>query len=231
MVEGTVGVQDALDAGALIEAVFAAPGADAATLAAAETAGIPVHLLAAGVLERVADTVTPQPLAAVVGFVDQPLNALRDASFIVVCVDVRDPGNVGTLLRTAEASGAQGVIFTNGSVDVYNPKAVRASAGSVFHVPIVVGGEAVSVVNQLDDWGLQTVGACAHGGVDPSGVNFTSPVALLVGNEAHGLPSDVEAALKARVTIPLAGRAESLNVAMATAVLAFEIARQRRADR
>ena len=93
-------------------------------------AGVRVYQLGPGVMERVADTVTPQPLLAVVAFVDVGLDALAGASLVVVCADVRDPGNAGTVLRSAEAAGADGVICCDGSVDVYNPKTVRASAGA-----------------------------------------------------------------------------------------------------
>ena len=228
VVEGTLGVATALDAGAPVEALFAAPGADAGITQHALDAGVRVYDLAPGVMERVADTVTPQPLAAVVRFVDVPLRDLHDASFVLVCADVRDPGNAGTVLRSAEAAGADGVVCADGSVDIYNPKTVRASAGSVFHVPIVAGGDPVSVVEQFAEWGMTPIGAVAHGGTDPAEIDLTQRIALVLGNEASGLPSTVVDALHARATIPLQGRAESLNVGMAAAVLGFEVARQRR---
>ncbi len=214
--------------GAPVEAVFAAPDADRNVLQRAEDAGVRVFELAPGVMERVGDTVTPQPLAGVVRFIDRPLADLTASSFVVVCADIRDPGNAGTVLRSAEAAGADGVICADGSVDIYNPKTVRASAGSIFHVPIVAGGDPVSAVEQLAAWGITTIGAVAHGGHDPADVDLTKPVALVFGNEASGLPAAVAEALQERVTIPLRGRAESLNVGMAAAILGFEVARQRR---
>lgn len=180
-------------------------------------------------MERVADTVTPQPVAAVVSYVDVELDALRGASLVVVCFDVRDPGNAGTVLRSAEASGAEGVVCCEGSVDVYNPKTVRASAGSLFHVPVVVGGAPAATTETLGSWGLTRVATVARDGTDYTALDLTAPVALMLGNEAHGLPSDVAAMADARVSIPMAGRTESLNVGMAAAVLCFEAARQRRA--
>jgi TrmH family RNA methyltransferase len=223
-------VATALDAGAPIHSVFAGPDADDALLARVAGAGITTHHLAAGVIERVADTVTPQPIAAIVRFLDRPLDVLRGATFVFVCADVRDPGNAGTIVRTAEACGASGVVCADGSVDVYNPKTVRASAGSLFHVPIVAGGDPVSVLAQLTGWGMTPVGAVAHGGSDPAEVDLTAPLALVLGNEAAGLPPGVDATIRQRVTIPLHGRAESLNVGMAAAVLGFEVARQRRSS-
>jgi TrmH family RNA methyltransferase len=141
---------------------------------------------------------------------------------------VRDPGNAGTVLRSAEAAGADGVLSCDGSVDVYNPKTVRASAGSLFHVPVVVGGEPVDVLEQIGSWGVRRLGTVARRGHDYTAVDLARPTALVLGNEANGLPDHVSAHLDDEVTIPMAGRSESLNVGMAAAVLCFEAARQRR---
>lgn len=226
-------LNEALDAGAEVEAVFAAPDAPAAILERAEAAGVPVHALASGVIERVAGTVTPQPVIATVPFVDVGLDALRPADLVVVCVDVRDPGNAGTVLRSAAAAGAGGVVLCDGSVDVANPKTVRASAGSLFHVPVVAGGDPVDVLGRLGEWGLHRLGAVASGGADYAAVDLVRPAALVLGNEASGLPDAIGTAgvLDGQISIPMAGRAESLNVGMAAAVLCFEAARQRRAVR
>ena len=210
-------------AGIEIQEVFVAAGA---TPPAAVDA--PCHELAPGVIERIADTVTPQPVLAVAPFVDVPLDDLRDADFLVVCVDVRDPGNAGTVLRSAEAAGAEGVVCCDGSVDVYNPKTVRASAGSLFHVRVVVGGDAVEVLERIGGWGVTRVGAMVHEGSDYTSVDLTRPVALVLGNEANGLDPAAAAAVDVAATIPMRGRSESLNVGMAAAVLCFETARQRR---
>lgn len=230
MVEGVKVLSEALGAGVAVEAVFAAPGAPADLLDRALAAGARVHDLAPGVLERVAGTVSPQPVIATVPYVDVAPDAVRSADFVVVCVDVRDPGNAGTVLRSAEAAGAGAVICCDGCVDVYNPKSVRASAGSLFHVPVVRGGEPVEVLERLASWGLRRLGAVAGRGVDYTAADLVGPTALVLGNEASGLPEPVRApgALDGEITIPMAGRAESLNVGMAAAVLCFEAARQRR---
>lgn len=192
-------------------------------------AGSRVHPLEPGVIERVADTVTPQPIAAVVNYIDTDLESLRDASFLVVCVDVRDPGNAGTVLRSAEAAGADGVVCCEGSVDVYNPKTVRASAGSLFHVPVVVGGSPVATADAVKGFGLRRMATVARDGTDYATVDLTGRMALLLGNEANGLPAPLMDAVDERLSIPMAGRTESLNVGMAAAVVCFEAARQRRA--
>ncbi|HEX2119743.1 MAG TPA: RNA methyltransferase [Acidimicrobiales bacterium] len=227
VVEGPTLVGDALDAGVELECLFVAPGAADPVVARAVAGGVPVFDLAPGVLERVAGTVTPQPVLAVARVVDVDLEALAGASLVVVCVDIRDPGNLGTVLRSAEASGVGGIICCDGSVDVYNPKCVRASAGSLFHTRIVARGEPVKVLGTLGGWGLRRLGTRPDGGVPYFGVDMTAPTALVLGNEAHGLPLSAAAELDGWVSIPMAGRAESLNVGMAAAVLCFEAARQR----
>jgi len=227
VVEGPTLVGDALDAGAELECLFVAAGERAPVVDRAVAHGVPVHELAQGVLERVAATVTPQPVLAIARTVDVDLADLADADLVVVCVDVRDPGNLGTVLRSAEAAGVGGIICCDGSVDVYNPKCVRASAGSVFHTRVVARGEPVKVLGTLGGWGLRRLGTRPHGGEPYSRVDMTGPTALVLGNEANGLPAPAAAALDGWVTIPMAGRSESLNVGMAAAVLCFEAARQR----
>lgn len=182
--------------------------------------------LAPGVLERVADAVTPQGVLAAARLPVASLEAVRPGTVLVLC-DLRDPGNVGTLIRTADATGAAGVVLAGPGVDPTNPKALRASAGSIFHVPVVVAG--------LDEalWDLRAKGATllasvARGGQDPCASDLAGPCALLIGNEATGLAEDVVARCDGTLTIPMAGRAESLNAAMAGAMLAYEAMVQRR---
>lgn len=235
MVEGAELLTTALDAGLPVESVYVAPGgrsipAIAGALQRAFATGARVFDLAPGVLERLADTVTPQPVVAVVGFIPASLTTLERSSLVLVCADVRDPGNAGTMIRTADAAGVDAVVCCDGTVDPTNPKTVRASAGSLFHVPLVVGGEATAVLDRLRTWGLSAVGAEVRGGVDYTRFDWRCRVALVVGNEASGLDSAVRSRLDHRVSIPMAGRAESLNVSVSAAVLCFEALRQRRSD-
>jgi TrmH family RNA methyltransferase len=146
----------------------------------------------------------------------------------LVLVDVADPGNAGTLLRAGEASGAAAVLFCGASVDPCNPKCVRASAGALFHLPVASGGEAVAVLERLGGAGVRRLATVVRDGTPYDEVDLTGPVALVLGSEAHGLPAGLEALVDERCTIPMVGRSESLNVAMAGAVLAFEALRQRR---
>jgi TrmH family RNA methyltransferase len=224
VLEGPKLLAEAVAAGAPLEAVYVSAGA-ALDL---DGVDVPVRVLQDGVLEGIADAVTPQPVLAVCRSLDVPLADVLSSTFVVVCVELQDPGNAGTILRSAEAAGAGAVILTAGSVDPFNPKAVRASAGSLFHVPVVRGGDAVEVLGQLGATGLRRLGTVARHGESLDEADLTGPIALVLGNEAHGLPAEVDACLEGHLSIPMAGRSESLNVAMATAVLCFEVARQRR---
>lgn len=170
-------------------------------------------------MERVASTEAPRPVMAVVRRRERTLPAA--ATFVMVGDRIGDPGNAGTIIRSAEAAGADAVVFTEGSVDVYNPKVVRASAGSLFRLPVVT--EELAQVRAL---GLRLLATSSHRGVDYTACDLRDPVGLVVGNEAHGVPDD--APVDGWITIPHSGTTESLNVAMAATVLAFEVARQRR---
>lgn len=165
-----------------------------------------------GVLAKVMDVETARPVLAVAE--RRVLSAVPvDATFVVVADRIADPGNLGTILRTAEASGAQAVVCTPGTVDAFSPKVVRSSAGAIFHVLVV---ECV-----LADVGLRRVGTSSRHGVPFREADLSRPLALVFGNEAHGLPDN--APVDTWVTIPHAGRSESLNVAMAAAILCFAV--------
>jgi TrmH family RNA methyltransferase len=213
VVEGPGLLAQAVAAGWQVEAQFVAPGGQPVPCDA------PVFHLAPNVIERVATTEAPQPVIAVVH--QRPSQLPAGADFVVVAHRLADPGNAGTIIRSAEASGASAVVFTEGSVDPYNPKVVRATAGSLFRIPVLAGSLA-----ELRSAGLAVYATSSHRGVPYTEAPFTGPVAVVVGNEAHGVPDD--APVDGWITIPHHGAAESLNVAMAATVLVFEVARQRR---
>lgn len=178
-----------------------------------------------------AGTVTPQPVLAIVETPQFELAELGSAQpqLTVVCVDVRDPGNAGTVVRSAWAAGADGVVFCDGAVDPWNPKAVRSSAGAVLHIPIVSTGPAAAALQEVGGWGVRRLGAVRVGGADYATMDLTAPSALVFGNEAAGLPVELlDSDIDGWVSIPMPGGAESLNVGMAAAVLCFEATRQRR---
>jgi TrmH family RNA methyltransferase len=187
-----------------------------------------LNALAPGVLQRIATTVSPQPVLAVVTQQRARLEDLSGPGPIVVCVDVRDPGNLGTILRSAEASGACGIVCCDGTVDVYNPKCVRGSAGAVLRVPVVAGGDPVTVLRAVAADGRRRVATGAGIGERYDACDLSGPIALILGNETHGLPDALALEVDVTVHIPMDGAVESLNVGIASAVLCFEAARQRR---
>ncbi len=231
VLDGPVLLVEALDAGVTVEAVYADPealGRDdvAEALARAEGQGLPVWAVEGG-LRRHVEVSTPHGLAAVARIpAPAPVVAPDAAALHLVLAGVADPGNAGTLLRTAEAVGASSVVLTDGSVDPWSPKVVRASAGSVLRVPIRDGSAPV-VLAELAAAGVRLVGTRARDGRAPDEVDLTGPVALALGSEAHGLPDDVVPLVDEWVSLPMQGRVESLNVAVAGSVLAFEAVRQR----
>ena len=232
MIDGPVLLCEAVAAGVALEEVFAATGADPGPLRVASGAGAVVHEVAPEVLARAVDTVTSQGVATIARRVEvdaaTAVAAVAAGGLGLVLVDVADPGNAGTLLRAAEAAGAAAVLFCGSSVDPSAPKCVRASAGALFHLPVSVGGEAVEILGNLRAEGVRVLATVPRDGTPHDRVDLTRPTALLLGSEAHGLPPDLVAAADDAVTIPVSGRAESLNVAMAGAVLCFEASRQRR---
>ena len=233
VIEGPTLLEVALDAGVTIREVFAAPEAAGKLLVRAEGAGAIVHEVAAQVLERSLDTVTSQGVAAIAARDDVGVEAAVAASatgpLALVLIDVGDPGNAGTLVRAAEAAGAAAVLFCGESVDPWNPKCVRASAGTLFHIPVSSGGDPVSVVQLLEAAGVRSAATVVRDGTPYDAADLRGPLAVVLGNEAHGLPASIVDQVDLRLTIPMAGRAESLNVAMAGSVLCFESLRQRRA--
>jgi len=234
VVEGPRAVDAALDRGARFETVYFGPRADTAFPALAArilATGTPMAELREGVLEKVGTTRTPQPVLAVAPIPVPGRDALARDGLVLMGVALSDPGNLGTILRGAEASGAAAILLGPGSVDAYNPKVVRASAGAIFGIPVVdavsEGWSAVEALDALGELGRQRLGAAARIGTPYPEVDFRRPTAIVLGNEAHGLDDDLTAHLDGHVSIPMGGPAESLNVAMAASVLCFESARQR----
>lgn len=197
-------------------------------------AGIPVHLVSGEVMDELAQTVTPQGLLAVCDFVDVPLSAVinPESTLVTLLANVRDPGNAGTVLRTADAAGAHAVIFADASVDPYNGKCVRASAGSLFHLPVAAGVKLGDAVATMREAGLRILAADGQAGtsLDDPGLRarLAEPTAWIFGNEAWGLPPDLVALADESVAVPIYGRAESLNLAAAAAVCLYASARTQR---
>ena len=238
LAEGPQALREALTLENCVREVFAVPGAAAQHPEIHEaSAGLPWHLVDEAALASLAETVHPQGLVAVCRAVDRPLDDLLDARprLLAVCADVRDPGNAGTVIRCADAAGAAGVVLTGSSVDPFNGKTVRATAGSLFHLPLAVGGDPRDVVRRLREAGLTVLAADGAGETDLDEAEerglLDGPTAWLFGNEAWGLPDDLAALADHRVAIPIHGRAESLNLATAAAVCLYSSARAHRRAR
>jgi RNA methyltransferase, TrmH family len=205
-------------------------------VAAAHAAQLWVHEVTPEVLAAMCDTEAPQGIVAVCRWsgpgLDEALAALPPDAFVCVLTHVRDPGNAGTVIRCADAAGAGGVVLTGASVDPYNGKAVRASAGSLFHLPLALDPGTAEVLDAVHRAGLLVLAADGRGELDLDDAEdaglLGAPTAWLFGNEAWGLPADVAALADHRVRIPLHGRAESLNLATAAAVCLYASARAHR---
>jgi RNA methyltransferase, TrmH family len=237
LAEGPQSVGAALESGAEITELFVtAPAASrhGGLVAGAARRGAAVHQVSGEVMAELAQTVTPQGLLAVCRFIDIALNQLAAArpALVVILANVRDPGNAGTVLRTADAAGADGVVFAGASVDPYNGKCVRAAAGSLFHLPVVAGAPLDAAISALRGAGLAILAADGGGPArldDPAlAARLAGPAAWLFGNEAWGLPADLLALADEAVAVPIYGQAESLNLAAAAAVCLYASAREQR---
>ncbi len=240
LAEGPQAVREALTVPGCVREVFASPDTAAShpdLYAAAQTAGLTWQLVDDAALASLTETVQPQGVVAVCRFLDEPFTGVlaRRPSLLAVCADVRDPGNAGTVIRCADAAGAGGVVLTGSSVDPYNGKAVRASVGSLFHLPLAIEPSTADVVAALQQDGVTVLAADGAGDLDlddalDDGL-LAAPTAWLFGNEAWGLPDEIAALADRRVRIPIHGRAESLNLATAAAVCLYASARAQRRSR
>jgi TrmH family RNA methyltransferase len=222
----------------LIE-LYATPEASerhADIIAAARAAGAPVLTATDEVVAEMCDTVTPQGIVGLCRFLDVPFEDILRArpKLVAVLAHVRDPGNAGTVLRCADAAGADAVVLTDASVDLYNAKSVRASAGSLFHLPVAVGVTVGEAVAGLREAGVRLLAADGAGERDLDAEldegTMGGPTAWIFGNEAWGLPAQTRALADEVVRVPIHGRAESLNLATAAAVCLYASARAQRAS-
>lgn len=240
LVEGRQGVREALQRPGVVRWLFVR-WADAVAnhdlIELARGVNVPVYAVSEQNLAAMSDTVSPQGVIAVAYAVGVPLvDALapRDggapARLVVVCAQIRDPGNAGTVIRCADAFGADAVLMSTDSVDLYNPKVVRASVGSMFHLPIVTGIDLAAALEACRAAGMSVLAADGEGEstlLDLGG-ELSSPTAWVMGNEAWGLPSEYLALADRSVAVPLYGHAESLNLATAAAICLYTSATAQR---
>ena len=245
LAEGPQAVAEAFSSGTRISDLFVtvpARSRHSDLVTAIAGAGIGVHTVSGEVMDELAQTVTPQGLLAVCDFIDVPLTELVPKvpkpqggpvlSLVALLANVRDPGNAGTVLRTADAAGAHAVVFADASVDPYNGKCVRASAGSLFHLPVVAGARLTDAVAAMREAGLRIVAADGRTGrsLDEPDVQarLAEPTAWMFGNEAWGLSPELVELADEPIAVPIYGRAESLNLAAAAAVCLYASARAQR---
>ncbi|MGQ0625524.1 MAG: TrmH family RNA methyltransferase [Sporichthyaceae bacterium] len=241
LAEGPQAVREALALTDCVAEVFLTAEAAARhgeLIGAATVAGVPLTQVSGAVMESLAGTVTPQGLVAVCRFLDVSLDAALDAApsgsprLVALLAQARDPGNAGTVIRVADAAGADAVVLSRASVDVYNPKCVRGSAGSLFHLPISVDHEIEEAVHALKARGVRVLAADGSGAEDLDSLDdareLARPTAWLFGNEAWGLSPEIRDLADGVVRVPIHGRAESLNLAAAAAVCLYASARAQR---
>jgi TrmH family RNA methyltransferase len=182
------------------------------------------------ILESLSDTATPQGVVAVITSVPTGLQEIltRVKKQLLVLVDgIQDPGNLGTIIRTSDAAGVDAVILSRGTVDLYNPKTLRATMGSLFHLPVIMAGEPVQAAELLLQAGIRLVVGMPQDCQPVYSVDLTGPVALVVGSEANGVSEGLKRLPAIPVNIPMPGHAESLNAAIAAAIMLYEAVRQR----
>ncbi|MFG6403307.1 MULTISPECIES: TrmH family RNA methyltransferase [unclassified Microbacterium] len=237
LLEGPQAAREALMyAPHIVEELYATPTAmekHADIRDAARAADLEVQYATESVLDAMADTVTPQGIVAVARQMPTSMREVFAANprLVAICEEVRDPGNLGTIIRAADAAGADAVVLTGRTVDPYNPKVVRATTGSLFHLPVAVGGELDTAVERAHAAGMRVVAA------DVDGTDFLAsrhllaePTAWLFGNEARGLDEPALAFADLALRLPIYGRAESLNLATAASVCLYETAFAQRAS-
>ena len=185
--------------------------------------GIPYEILADSVFREAAETVTPQGILAIVKQPKYELEALLEKSEgrFVFLENLRDPGNLGTILRTAEGAGMTGVILSKGSVDIFNPKVIRSTMGSIFRVPFLYVEDTLAAMKILQDNGVTLYAAYLSGSEEYDKIAYAKRSAIMIGNEANGLTAEVAEAADVRVRIPMSGELESLNAAVAAAILMY----------
>jgi len=226
LADGPKAVEGALAVPGCVIELFATP--TAASAYAALLGAAPVTLVDDRAMSGLSDSVSPAGLVAVCRFpsdlTDAPPPAPR---LLTICADIRDPGNAGTVIRTSDAAGADGVVLAGDAVDAYNPKTVRASVGSLFHLPVTVERDPAAAVRAARAAGLTVLAADGGGEIDLFAADelLARPTAWLFGNEAWGLPDELARLADHRVAIPIPGRAESLNLATAAAVCLYASAR------
>jgi len=227
VVEGERAVLDAIKAGAQISIVIASTEYIVNDFPQIE--GATFFTTTEDLFSRLSETKSPQGIMAVAGMPKHDLNAIftKPNPMVIICDGISDPGNMGTIIRTADAAGACGVLLSKGCVDPFNPKTVRSTMASLFNVPLVIGDRAVNYIEFAKASGVTVIAGDPYATSSLYEIDYTGAVAIIIGNEAHGISAEAMDMVDVKVNIPLIGKAESLNAAVAAAVFMYEAVRQR----
>ena len=230
VVEGPKLVAEALASAVPVYDVYVADGWDPppSLAVAIDDADIDVTVVSERGIERMASTTSPQPIVAEALMQPSSYDDLPASASVLVGVDLNDPGNVGTLARSAVAAGFDAVVCLGDTADPYAPKVIRAAAGALFKVPVIIDRNPLDGLQQLGRRGITRFGTRMVGATPCDEADLSGSLALVLGSEAHGLGADQEAEIDGWLSVPMPGETESLNVAMAGTILTYEVARQRR---
>lgn len=194
------------------------------------TIQVPYEMVSDNVFAQMSDTRTPQGILAVIKMAEYGIVDIiaHDKGLYVIVENLQDPGNLGTIIRMSEAAGVDGIIMSPNTVDIYNPKTIRSTMGSLYRVPFVYADDFAGTLEQMKSKGVELYAAHLEGSVEYTEPDYTKASAFVIGNEGNGLTDAVTNICSNRIRIPMAGKVESLNAAIAASVLTFEAARQRR---
>lgn len=189
----------------------------------------PVFYVSDNIFKNITDTQTPQGIMAIVSYPQYNLEEIisSEQGFFIIGDEIQDPGNVGTLIRTAHAAGVNGVFLSKGCVDIYNPKTVRATMGSIFHIPIFVDVDIEELITRLAEIGTNIYATAVDSNKTIYDYDYTTKTAIVIGNEANGIREEIKDIINNYITIPMPGRSESLNASIAAGICMYEVVRQR----
>ncbi|HJV44406.1 MAG TPA: RNA methyltransferase [Bacillota bacterium] len=228
IIEGEHLVEEALKAKMNIDCLIIQVGQEH-KLHHLEIGATQIYYVTDAVMRKLTETQTPQGICAIVQ-IERPSieDIVTDKSFILILDALQDPGNLGTIIRTADAVGVDAIILGRGTVDLYNPKVIRSTMGSIFHIPIVEE-DLECLLPQLKEMGFKRIAASLEGSVAYDQPIYDGPIAIVIGNEANGVSGQVLDQCEARIKIPIYGKSESLNAAIAAGIILYEVIRQRKA--
>lgn len=225
IIEGFRLIEEAFKAGISVEYIFFSGNEEKLNEYVGEFAsGMKIYKLRDDLLRELCSTEKPQGIVAVVGMKKVDMNF--EGSFYLLCDKLQDPGNLGTIIRTAHAAGVDGIILTKGTVDIYNDKTIRSTMGSLFHVPIIYDDDTNSITKSLIEKGFSLLATSLDGDKDFFKEDLTGKIIISVGNEGNGVSEEIYNLSNKKVKVPMPGGAESLNVAIATSIILYEKVRQ-----